>query len=117
MEYNYEVLDEYINTVEPQPNYKSLIKRIFKYMLVNSANQLNYDSPEWAVIGSDTDIIQIIQQRGYSFAGLCDVAIKYHHNELVGWIQENYDDNDSIFGRDINTASLIHQINESPHNY
>ena len=64
---------------------------VFKYLMINGM-EINDTVVMASVIGGNEDIIELIQNKGISFKGYAQTAIKYHRNNIAKWIIENYND-------------------------
>ncbi|OHT10451.1 hypothetical protein TRFO_20260 [Tritrichomonas foetus] len=63
---------------------------IFKFLWINDAYFDEYLTP-YAIAGGNGEIIHLCEEKGLFFGKEClNVAIKFHRNELVEYLHENY---------------------------
>ena len=60
-----------------------------------------------SVIGGNSDIIHIVEQKGFKFSGCLETAVLMHRNDIFVWINENFED------ELINTMACLTSYNEA----
>jgi ankyrin repeat protein len=67
--------------------------KIFKYLIINVC-EITRKTVLCSIRGGNEDIIQLLEQKDFSFDETFSEAIKYHNNSIAFWLYDNYIYND-----------------------
>ena len=76
--------------------------KIFKYLFINNF-KITDDTCNFAVCGGENEIIQMLNQNGFSFAKCLTASIKYHRYMISDWILSNFECEDPFITECINS--------------
>ena len=63
--------------------------KCFKHAISTDAYDMS-NVAKYAIAGGDKEIIHILEQKGASFDGCFEVAVKYHRDDLCDWLLTHY---------------------------